>query len=68
MSMRAAISFRNAENCKTAIYFHCGGLDLYPLESRERPKTRRTLAFSTGSETSSRVATDRTFVAAEVDD
>ena len=26
--------FRNAEHFKTAIFFHCGGLDLYPHESR----------------------------------
>lgn len=26
----AARGFRNRENFKTAIYFHCGGLDLYP--------------------------------------
>jgi transposase len=25
-----ACGFRNSENFKTAIYFHCGGLDLYP--------------------------------------
>lgn len=25
-----ACGFRNIENFKTAIYFHCGGLDLYP--------------------------------------
>jgi len=25
-----ACGFRNVENFKTAIYFHCGGLDLYP--------------------------------------
>jgi transposase len=25
--------FRNAEHFKTAIYFHCGGLDLYPHEN-----------------------------------
>ncbi|HMS85003.1 MAG TPA: transposase [Nitrospira sp.] len=25
-----ACGFRNTENFKTAIYFHCGGLDLYP--------------------------------------
>ncbi len=31
---KTARGFRNAENFKTAIYFHCGGLDLYPLESR----------------------------------
>lgn len=28
---RMACGFRNLENFKTAIYFHCGGLDLYPL-------------------------------------
>lgn len=27
---KQAYGFRNKENFKTAIYFHCGGLDLYP--------------------------------------
>jgi transposase len=27
---RRACGYRNRENFKTAIYFHCGGLDLYP--------------------------------------
>jgi transposase len=27
---RKCCGFRNMENFKTAIYFHCGGLDLYP--------------------------------------
>ena len=27
---KRAFGFRNPENFKTAIYFHCGGLDLYP--------------------------------------
>ena len=27
---RRAGGFRNPENFKTAIYFYCGGLDLYP--------------------------------------
>ncbi|MFN0019603.1 MAG: transposase [Pirellulaceae bacterium] len=27
---RRAGGFRNPENFKTAIYFHCGGLSLYP--------------------------------------
>ena len=27
---RKCCGFRNRENFKTAIYFHCGGLDLYP--------------------------------------
>lgn len=31
---KTARGFRNSENFKTAIYFHCGGLDLYPHESR----------------------------------
>jgi transposase len=31
---KTARGFRNAEHFKTAIYFHCGGLDLYPLETR----------------------------------
>ena len=31
---KTARGFRNADNFKTAIYFHCGGLDPYPLESR----------------------------------
>jgi transposase len=29
-SKSMACGFRNIENFKTAIYFHCGGLDLYP--------------------------------------
>jgi transposase len=28
---RKCCGFRNRENFKTAIYFHCGGLELYPL-------------------------------------
>jgi transposase len=31
---KTARGFRNAENFKTAIYYHCGGLNLYPHESR----------------------------------
>ena len=31
---KTARGFRNAENFKTAIYFRCGGLNLYPHESR----------------------------------
>jgi transposase len=31
---KTARGFRNSEHFKTAIYFHCGGLDLYPHESR----------------------------------
>ena len=31
---KTARGFRNAEHFKTAIYFHCGGLDLYPHEAR----------------------------------
>jgi len=27
---KMAYRFRNQEHFKTAIYFHCGGLDLYP--------------------------------------
>ncbi len=27
---RKACGFANPEHFKTAIYFHCGGLDLYP--------------------------------------
>jgi hypothetical protein len=30
-----ARGFRNRENFKTAIYFHCGKLDLYPHRSRK---------------------------------
>jgi hypothetical protein len=26
-----AYGFRNRENFKIAIYYHCGGLDLYPV-------------------------------------
>jgi transposase len=31
---KTARGFRNTEHFKTAIFFHCGGLDLYPHESR----------------------------------
>jgi len=31
---KTARGFRNAEHFKTAIFFHCGGLDLYPHETR----------------------------------
>jgi len=31
---KRAGGYRNVENFKTAIYFHCGGLDLYPALSR----------------------------------
>jgi transposase len=30
---KTARGFRNVDNFKTAIYFHCGGLDLYPHKS-----------------------------------
>ncbi|MFQ5828437.1 MAG: transposase [Candidatus Methylomirabilia bacterium] len=30
---KTARGFRNPEHFKTAIYFHCGGLDLYPHQS-----------------------------------
>jgi hypothetical protein len=30
---KTARGFRNTEHFKTAIYFHCGGLDLYPHET-----------------------------------
>ena len=30
---KRAGGYRNVENFKTAIYFHCGGLDLYPATS-----------------------------------
>jgi len=30
---KRAGGYRNVENFKTAIYFHCGGLDLYPASS-----------------------------------
>ena len=29
---KRAFGFRNPDNFKTAIYFHCGGLDLYPAD------------------------------------
>jgi len=31
---KTARGFRNAEHFKMAIYFHCGGFNLYPHESR----------------------------------
>jgi transposase len=39
---RMACGFRNREHYKTAIYFHCGGLDLYP-----RPPAEKRLSWST---------------------
>ena len=30
VTIARAGGFRNAQNFTTAIYFHCGGLDLYP--------------------------------------
>lgn len=32
---RMAYGFRNREHYKTAIYFHCGGLDLYPRPNKQ---------------------------------
>jgi hypothetical protein len=32
---KMAYGFRNREHFKTAIYFHCGGLDLYPVTHGE---------------------------------
>ena len=34
VAKKTARGFRNAEHFKTAIYSHCGGLDLYPHETR----------------------------------
>jgi transposase len=31
MKIMMACGFRNREHYKTAIYFHCGGLNLYPV-------------------------------------
>jgi len=28
---KKAYGFRNRENFKTSIFFHCGGLNLYPV-------------------------------------
>ena len=39
---RMACGFRNKEHYKTAIYFHCGGLDLYP-----RPPKKQSLRWAT---------------------
>ncbi|MFP4679551.1 MAG: transposase [Chitinispirillaceae bacterium] len=38
---RMACGFRNRDHYKTAIYFHCGGLDLYP-----RPATKSNLRWA----------------------
>jgi transposase len=35
---RLAGSYGNIDNFKTAIYFHCGGLDLHPRKCRKSPK------------------------------
>ena len=34
-----AYGFRNLEHFKTAIYFHCGGLQLYPVVPSFAPAT-----------------------------
>jgi transposase len=39
---RMACGFRNREHYKIAIFFHCGGLDLYPI-----PPANPTMAFRT---------------------
>ena len=39
---RMACGFRNRAHYRTAIYFHCGGLDLFP-----RPSAQQTLKFKT---------------------
>ena len=36
---RMACGLRNIEHFKTAIYFHCGGLDLYLCWTRERQRS-----------------------------
>jgi transposase len=33
---KRACGFRNRDNFKTAIYFHCGGLDLYPASATHK--------------------------------
>jgi len=33
---KRACGFRNRDNFKTAVYFHCGGLDLYPASATHR--------------------------------
>jgi transposase len=40
---RMACGFRNRSHYRTAIYFHCGGLDLFP-----RPPIQPTLSFTFG--------------------
>ena len=41
MSIKRRVGgFRNVENYKTAIFFYCGGLDLYPRQSRMDRKSR----------------------------
>ena len=37
---KTARGFRNAEHFKTAVYFHCGGLDLCPHENPVEPLRR----------------------------
>ena len=33
---KRACGFRNRDNFKIAVYFHCGGLDLYPISMTHR--------------------------------
>lgn len=37
MVKEMACGFRNREHYKTATYFHCGGLDLYPRPEESEP-------------------------------
>jgi transposase len=41
---RMACGFRNRAHYRTAIYFHCGGLDLFP-----RPPAQPTLCFKSAA-------------------
>lgn len=38
MLKKRAFDYRSFDNFRVAVLFHCGGLDLYPLESGAHPK------------------------------
>ncbi len=41
-SQKNACGFRNREHFKIAIYFHCGGLKLYPKQKPDFPRNSQT--------------------------
>ncbi len=46
MVKETACRFRNREHYKTAIYFHCGGLDIYPKAEGHSMNRRPTTTYN----------------------